>query len=68
MPADRQAAAEILAWYAEMGVDVALEETPVDRLSAPVEMPAGPPPPALAETVPLPEPRRPLAPPAAPAR
>ncbi len=35
MPADRQAAADLIAWYAEMGVDVGLEETPVNRLAAP---------------------------------
>ncbi len=28
--------AELLAWYVELGVDTALEETPMDRLSAPV--------------------------------
>jgi hypothetical protein len=28
--------AALLAWYVEMGVDVAVEETPVDRL-APAE-------------------------------
>jgi uracil-DNA glycosylase family 4 len=27
-------AADLVAWYAEMGVDIALEETPVDRLAA----------------------------------
>ena len=26
--------ADLVAWYAEMGVDIALEETPVDRLAA----------------------------------
>ena len=38
--------AALLAWYAEMGVDAALEETPVDRLRPPepVEVPAPPPP------------------------
>ena len=30
--------AEIIAWYAEMGVDVALGDTPVDRLSAPAKI------------------------------
>jgi len=29
----REAAAELLAWYAELGVDVALDDSPVDRLS-----------------------------------
>jgi len=28
----RRAAADLVAWYAEMGVDVALDEAPVDRL------------------------------------
>jgi len=37
--------AELVAWYAEMGIDIALDETPVDRLAErvratpPVEMP-----------------------------
>ena len=35
MPADRQTAADLLVWYAEMGVDVALEETPVNRFATP---------------------------------
>lgn len=32
--------AALLAWYAEMGVDIALDEHPVDRLSAPPPEPA----------------------------
>jgi uracil-DNA glycosylase len=68
MSADRQAAAEIIAWYAEMGVDVALEETPVNRLAAPAEIPWEPPaepaPRFLADALPLSEPRRPPTPPA----
>jgi DNA polymerase len=32
--------AALLAWYVEMGVDVALDETPVDRLAAPAPKPA----------------------------
>ncbi len=68
MSADRQAAAEIIAWYAEMGVDVALEETPVNRLAASAEVPWEPPsepaPRFLADALPLSEPRRPPAPPA----
>ncbi|HET7715950.1 MAG TPA: uracil-DNA glycosylase [Bauldia sp.] len=35
--AARHHAADLLAWYAEMGVDVALEETPVDRLAERVD-------------------------------
>jgi DNA polymerase len=40
--------AALLAWYAEMGIDVALEETPVDRLTAspiPAKAATGPAPP-----------------------
>ncbi len=71
MPADRQAAADLVAWYAEMGVDVALDETPVDRLAppsaaaAPVAAPAAEEPPPYLFDDEAPEPRRPL-PPAAP--
>ena len=68
MSADRQAAADIIAWYAEMGVDVALEEMPVNRLVAPAEAPweppPEPPPRSLADAVPLSEPSRASAPPA----
>jgi DNA polymerase len=32
--------AALLAWYVEMGVDAALDETPVDRLSPPAPKPA----------------------------
>ena len=51
-PLSRAEALDLLAWYAEIGVDIALEETPVDRF-APVpvraaEPPAPPPPPARA--------------------
>jgi DNA polymerase len=31
--------AALLAWYAEMGVDVALDEAPINRLAPPPEMP-----------------------------
>ncbi len=50
LPQTHQEAAALLAWYAEMGVDVALEEKPVDRFAAP---PPAPPPPD-----PAPQPRR----------
>jgi DNA polymerase len=53
------AAAALLAWYAEMGVDIALEEAAVDRLS-PNPQPVQPPPPSARD----PEPTRP--PPAIP--
>jgi DNA polymerase len=39
---------ELLAWYADMGVDVALSETPVDRLVARAPKEAPPPPVAAA--------------------
>ena len=42
-PPDGSDAAALLAWYAEMGVDAALDEAPADRLAAPAESP----PPAL---------------------
>lgn len=32
--------AELIAWYAEMGVDIALDEEPVDRFAAPARAPA----------------------------
>ena len=64
MPADRQAAADLIAWYAEMGVDVALAETPVNRLVAPDAAPAALSPRPLADALPLPEARRPVPPPA----
>ncbi len=35
-------AAELVAWYAEMGVDAALDEAPVDRLSARAPLPEAP--------------------------
>jgi DNA polymerase len=37
MSTQSQAAADLLAWYAEMGVDAALEESPVNRLAPPPE-------------------------------
>ena len=43
MQPDRQTAAALLAWYADMGVDATLEETPVNRLetrAGPVNEPA----------------------------
>jgi DNA polymerase len=44
---DSLEAADLLAWYAEMGVDVALDETPVDRLAPPTPVHSTPlPPPA----------------------
>jgi DNA polymerase len=52
-------AAGLVAWYAEMGVDVALDEAPVDRLSAP-------PPPV--RQAPPPRPAPPSRPAAEPAR
>lgn len=33
--ADRTEAAALVRWYEEMGVDIAIDETPVDRLAAP---------------------------------
>jgi len=49
MQSDPQTAASLLAWYAEMGVDATLDETPVNRLiaaAAPEPEPAPVPPPA----------------------
>jgi DNA polymerase len=70
---DRNDAAALLAWYTEVGVDVALEETPADRLAArstpapapvrnlPVEPPADDPPSPFARQNP-PQPRTTIAP------
>jgi uracil-DNA glycosylase family 4 len=33
-PLDARAAADLITWYAEMGIDMALDETPADRLAA----------------------------------
>jgi uracil-DNA glycosylase family 4 len=38
--ADRTEAVALLRWYEEMGVDIAIDETPVDRLVAPAPKPA----------------------------
>lgn len=48
LPLDPRAVADLLAWYAEMGIDMALDEAPVDRLAArparaEPEVPAAPP-------------------------
>ena len=64
MPADRQATADLIAWYAEMGVDVGLDETPVNRLVAPPEPPAEPARHFVADALPVGELRRPTPPPA----
>jgi uracil-DNA glycosylase family 4 len=62
MPIDRDVAAELLGWYAEMGVDVALEEAPVNRFVA-AEAPVEIAPPTVRERPALPEePRRPALP------
>jgi uracil-DNA glycosylase family 4 len=37
---NRAEAVALLRWYDEMGVDVAIDETPVDRLAAPVRKPS----------------------------
>jgi uracil-DNA glycosylase family 4 len=47
---DPQSAADLLAWYAEMGVDAALEENRVDRLAPPTT-------PAPVHSTPLPPPQ-----------
>ncbi|MCB1487590.1 MAG: uracil-DNA glycosylase [Bauldia sp.] len=44
----RSDAADLVAWYSEMGVDVALEEKPVDRFAEPKQESAPPPRPAEA--------------------
>ncbi|HMN87089.1 MAG TPA: uracil-DNA glycosylase, partial [Bauldia sp.] len=49
----RAEAADLIAWYAEAGIDVALDEAPVDRFALPPVEAA-------------PEPRRPSPPPEAP--
>ncbi|HVY20952.1 MAG TPA: uracil-DNA glycosylase [Bauldia sp.] len=57
--------ADLLAWYAEVGVDVALEEEPVDRFATPRPTQAAPPPPAplaFDRNAPLPSPRTLIAP------
>ncbi|CAN5151389.1 uracil-DNA glycosylase [soil metagenome] len=71
---DRNDAAALLAWYSEVGVDVALEETPVNRLavrsetasapvrSVPIEPSADDPPAPLARATALPQPRTIIAP------
>jgi len=61
---DKRDLADLLAWYAAMGVDVALEETPVDRLAKPAEPPrhSEPLPPPVAEPVQAPPPRALIAP------
>jgi DNA polymerase len=56
-PDDRQAARELLAFYLEAGVDVALDEAPIDRFAEPAAV--APPPERPAN-----EPRRPAAAPA----
>ena len=38
--AGRAEAVALLRWYDEMGVDIAIDETPVDRLAAPAPKPA----------------------------
>jgi DNA polymerase len=55
-------AAALVAWYAAMGVDVVLDETPVDRLAPPAPQAAPPSRPAApeAETGPIREQPRPL--------
>ncbi|MCB1502548.1 MAG: uracil-DNA glycosylase, partial [Bauldia sp.] len=42
-PPPRSDAADLVAWYSEMGIDVALDEEPVDRFAEPP--PKAPPPP-----------------------
>jgi DNA polymerase len=37
---NRAEAAALLRWYEEMGVDIAIDETPVDRLAAPARKPS----------------------------
>jgi len=57
MPAHRLSrsdAADLLAWYAEMGVDAPLTETPVDRLAPPALVHSAPLPPPAREAAPLP--------------
>ncbi len=54
----RSTAADLIAWYAEMGVDVALDETPADRLSPP----PSPPPPIHSTPLPPPVPEERSAP------
>jgi DNA polymerase len=77
MPPDFEANPEdLLAWYVETGVDVALEETPVDRFAVRAPAPqtvappprAAPPPPLLFDrSAPIPPPRTLIAPAAQPA-
>ncbi len=53
-----QSATDLLAWYAEMGVDTALEEDAIDRLA-----PAAPPEPVFSTPLPPPEHSTPFPPP-----
>ncbi len=66
MAAEGQSAASLLAWYAEMGVDATLEETPVNRLVQAREEPASTEPlrTPFPPTLTLPERRAPALPPA----
>jgi uracil-DNA glycosylase len=66
--------ADLLAWYAEMGVDTALEESPVDRFAArplsaapPLLAPIPPAPTLYERGTPLPSPRTLIAPASQPA-
>jgi len=52
-PLSRAEAADLLAWYAEMGVDAGLEEAPLDRFRMPAAEPVRPAPPTVS-AVPLP--------------
>ncbi|WP_421723044.1 uracil-DNA glycosylase [Bauldia sp.] len=54
--------ADLVAWYAEMGVDVALDEAPVDRFAAPPERPATPAPVPIDSPVSAPRPTATVAP------
>ena len=49
-PLSRTEALDLLAWYVETGVDIALEETPVDRF-APVPVRVAEPPAPPVQTV-----------------